>query len=664
MSRKRFVVSLADDAHSQKLSDERCQIAFTLTPTEITENTKPYTLYETVHPTVWSIYDCSYGEPQRLDCDVHLGVATVQKTQDNLIIPSLSRFIPPGYYTALTRIHHRIEWCDVARWRSDMPTTVIITNDSKAEQAFALCLAVVEKYEHEPKFVPITLFNKIPHERRVHVKAEFKLHAYWGTGIREMEQIHKGQLEPVLNDNNDPWEILVDELPTMTAFRISRTSSGRIIISQCESEASNAAREMLEDVGKLKEQLNMLQKSVTNALGTDYGAISRLKRGIDQMTKKADDIRVDLDDSTGKVREFDRKVYSIENTVADCQDAISRLRAPASTRSDLAAQVETISKTLHDLSKAQDMTRVHTSIRVMEEKMQGLGDSLSGLPKLHSNVGQLTVKVQTMTEDMASMDTAVANINRRITTVDSTVQEHDTRVAAVEGTLSGMKRTVAEVQNDVDRTASLVGDVSSQLKEKADVESLEKVQEDVKATATSVKEVGKVAEGARTEIDGMTGKLERVEGSMTRVDGRVKGLIARMEGLEAKDTKSDYARVEKSVTDVTRRVGEVEDNVKKLTLTASDVTSNKAELTALRKSLGEVSTMAQNATRAATTLQANMGGMSSDMGLVKRQVMAIEGNVKMVEGSLKAVDLAVQNVEKEFKNMGLKSFIGTRFGWK
>lgn len=81
------------------------------------------------------------------------------------------------------------------------------------------------------------------------------------------------------------------------------------------------------------------------------------------------------------------------------------------------------------------------------------------------------------------------------------------------------------------------------------------------------------------------------------------------------------------------------------------------QLRELRDQIGQVQGVAREAHRKTTGLETDVQGVKGDMGIVRRQVFALEGNVSMVEGSLKAVDQSVQNMEREFKSMGLKSFV-------
>ncbi|THH27483.1 hypothetical protein EUX98_g6702 [Antrodiella citrinella] len=644
-SRKRFVVSLAENEQSRTLINERKQIAFVLTPTELDPG---YELHKTVHPVIWAVYDCSFGQPQTLDCDLTLGVATVRKEPDGSVVTPLTRVVPVGHYTALTRIHQRFEWCDVARLREDMPTTIIVNNDSGVEQAFAICLAMVEKFEYLPKFAPIVLFNRIP--RYIKVKGSFNVQAYCGTNIKEMQQVHADKLEQINDERGNPWSVSLDDLSTVTSLHVSKSGSGQICISAQENEVSAANREMVDEVGQLKAKLKDFHYQVTRALGNDYLAVSRLKTDVLKIASQADSVSQNLDNTTGKVDNVGDKVEEMAVKVSECVKAIASLRAPESTKKDLAMRMEEVASTVQDLSK------LHSSIKTMEEKMHGLGDSLQGLPKLQSNVGKLAEQVQELSEDMSSVNTNISSINNRVSGVNKKVETNEESLASVERSVVGMRRTIVDTGDEVKQTSKSVKDIIAALQNKADTSDLIKIQTDAQNTTSRVTVLEEGAVGIRGKLGHMGGRIEGVDGGLKAVKETVEGLTEKAETMT-----NNHLKMERSIGEVSRRARELEEGVQQLDVAYKNAeaasTKDRAYLRTLRDNLNEVSSTATEARSKATRLQDEIRNMTGEIGLVKRQCMAIEGSVQMVEGSVKAVDQNVQNVEREFRNMGVRSFM-------
>ncbi|TCD71424.1 hypothetical protein EIP91_010130 [Steccherinum ochraceum] len=659
MSRKRFTVSLADDSQSRNLMSGQWQIAFTLTPTELAE---PYELFKTVHPTIWSVYDCTFathpiGEPQNLDYEEILGVSTFRKETDNSVTPVLSRVIPRGHYTALTRLHNFPQWCDVARFKEDMPTTVIIMNQSKTEQAFALCLAMVEKFQHAPKFAPILCFNKIPNERQLNVKAEFQLRAYCGRGLKEMQQVHMGEsskMKEIQDEFGNPWSVKLDDLPTMASFRISQNASGSISIRVEDSQTSNASKGMLEDVGQLKQKLDDFQKHVSRALGSDYLAVQRLKMEMQKITDKANNIRAEVDGANGRIDGFGKEVEDVVTRVSECQEALLQLRAPSATRRDLAAQMDEVANTM------QGMSQVQGSIKLMEEKMLGLEDSLRGLPRLQNNVGNLATKVHTLTEDVGVIGNSVSSITKRVNKVNDASDDHEAKISAVEQTISTMRRNMVEVEEDIQSVSRSVKSVTNQLSEKADASDLKSVQAEAGGAVSMVRQIGEQAAELQTRWGTMSGRVERVEGSVTAVDGTVKGLVSRIEKVAAKGS-DDTGRLDRGLSDVGKRVKVMEENLRQFDTGGKNATNSmtaaRSEIAALRSKLVEVDGIAQDAHQKSTGALRDVHGLRGDSSVVKRQIVAMENHIKGVEGSLRSVDLCVQNVQKEVQGMGLRGIV-------
>ncbi|KAH8101490.1 hypothetical protein BXZ70DRAFT_933506, partial [Cristinia sonorae] len=376
---------------------------------------------------------------------------------------------------------------------------------------------------------------------------------------------------------------------------------------------------------KLKEEVRALQKIVAGTLSTDGLAVSPPRSNIDWKTSQ--DTRTYLEDGSGDVQQVGTKGRGVDltGTTTNCEN------------------------------------RLH--------------DTLSELPQLQSSLAQLTSRVQAMGKG------TVAGMHSRASSINNVVQEHATKLVAsalhtvgdiqdnvksLEGASSHTKGNVEvadleKVREDIGNVTKYVKEVSSQLEWKADVERLEKVQEKITATSRAAKEAAGAAEGVNAEVNLVKSQVEKIQGMVATVDGTVKHLMVRMEGLEVKDAKSEYGTVKESIMDVTRKKAELEERVKKPTTAARGMTSSIAA-DRVRRSLNDVSDIAQNANQSATTLQDRISRVSSDIDLVKRQVLENEGDVMTVTETLKAVDVAVHNAAREFRKIGLKSLVSARSG--
>ncbi|THH21611.1 hypothetical protein EUX98_g8332 [Antrodiella citrinella] len=576
-SRKCFVVSLAENEQSKTLINERKQIAFVLTPTELDPG---YELHKTVHPVIWAVYDCSFGQPQTLDWDLNLGVATVRKEPDGSVVTPLTRVVPVGHYTSLTRSHQRLEWCDVARLREDMPTTIIVNNDSGLEQAFAICLAMVEKFQDLPKFAPIVLFNRIP--SYIKVKGSFNVQAYCGTNIKERQQVHADKLEQIKDEHGNPWSISLDDLSKVTSLHVSKSGSGQICISTQENE-----------VGQLKAKLKDFQYQVTRALGTDYLAVSRLKTDILNITHQMDSVKEDVDKTTGRVDKVIDRVNEMEIKVSECVEAIALLRTPESMKKILALRIGEVA------SAVQDMSRLHSSIKTMEENMHGLGNSLQGLPNLRSDVCQLAGQVQQLSQEMSSVDTRFSNINKRVLGVTQKVGTNEENLASVERSVADMRRTIVDAGNDVKQAPKSVKDVITALQKKADTSDLIKVQIDTQSITSRVTQLEEGAVDIRDKLGEMSGRIEEVDGGLNVVKETVEGLTEK-----AQTMTNNHSR---NIGELTQRAQRSEEGIQQLNVAyqrgEAASTKDRAELRALHNNLEGVSSTATEACSKAARLQ-------------------------------------------------------------
>ncbi|TCD71436.1 hypothetical protein EIP91_010142 [Steccherinum ochraceum] len=634
-------------------------IAFSLIPIELAE---PYELFKTVHPTIWRIYDCTFGEYQVLTQQFNplspyrfqqgnqslwtmkKGVSIFRKESDNFVTPVLSRIIPRGHYTALTTTRDdRPQWCDIARYKEAMPTTIIIINQSKTEQAFALCLAMTEKFEHAPRFAPIFCFDKIPNERQLSVKAEFQLRAYCGRGLKEMQQVHVGDnssMKEVQDEFGNPWSVKLDDLPTMASFQISQNASGSISIKVEDTQTSNASKGMLEDVGQLKQKLEDFQKHVSRALGSDYLAVQRLRIEMQKITDKANTIRTEVNGTNGRIDGFGKEVEDVVTRVSECQEALLQLRAPSATRRDLAAQMDEVASTM------QGMSQVQGSIKLMEEKMLGLEGLLRGLPKLQNNVGTLSTTVQTMIEDVGVIGNSVSSITKRVNKISDTSDNHEAKISAVEQAISIVRRNAVEVEEDVQSVSRSVQFVTNQLSEKADVNDLKIVQAEAGSATSMVRHIGEQAAQLQALLATMNGRVQRVEGSVAAVDETAKSLVSKIERVATKGS-DDSDRLERDLSDVGKRVKEMEEN-----------SAARSETAALSSKLVEVESIAQDTYQNSTSV---LRDVHIDSELLKQQIVALENSFKGLHGCIGAVGVVVRELQAGQEQRNIPSPTGSNF---
>ncbi|TCD71398.1 hypothetical protein EIP91_010104 [Steccherinum ochraceum] len=369
MSRKRFVVSLAEDKHSRTLSEEEWQIAFVLIPTDLSG---PHELFKTVHPVVWEVYDCTFGEPQTFDCDLTLGVSTVRKEPGDFVVPVLSRTMP--------------------------------------------------------------------------VKAEFKLQAFYGKGLKEMQQVRTEHMKPVLDSSGKPWAAVYNDLPKISSLYISRTKKGDVII--CSEQKDSPKYNIVP--GEQHDYCRKDHGVPFKELDEDYLAMQRLIIEVTNITAGR---------GKGKTHDLEKlaSIDEIAAKVKGCQDAIAELRKwdPVVTKNQLEACMGEFARVEHDVSK------LHESMKELARKMARIEKSVEELSSVSkqptgTKVEEVCAEVAIIQEKLSSVESTltkdVKHVFRSVKDVTSVARHMQTEIPKLEESLSRSNIRLERVEGSV-RTA-------------------------------------------------------------------------------------------------------------------------------------------------------------------------------------------------------------------
>ncbi|CAL1696924.1 unnamed protein product [Somion occarium] len=422
MERRRFTFSFA----SESVKDvPPPQIIFTLTPVDLSDS-----LFHTVHPIAWNVFDCRYDTVQMYQCQLGLAVCTVTKNSDSCIQPLDSRLIERGYFTSLKTTGSQPFWCGITRWNGDEPNNIIASNESKTPQAFSICVTLLKQGSYQPKLYPVVIFNKIPDGEILRVNASLRLQAYYGNDFRCTQQLHKSDdLKLVLNENGSAWEVLLDDADA-TSWNIRRSSKG-ITIEEAKVENENIL-EIRNEWDELKAQIVAFQQDMEIFLKSNF---TDLQTRVDTIEKLAKTIE-------GESRSIEQRLGKNDQELNVVQSLITELRA---TVTEIMRRLNSPGSLLPDRDNGGELDYLRRNLGRIEDMLQ----NAQAIPELQHSVTMLRYSITRAFKDIEFM-------NGTVTTVEGDMQQ---AVSAADQRVTWMRHRVDSINREMQEQERKIWDL-------------------------------------------------------------------------------------------------------------------------------------------------------------------------------------------------------------
>ncbi|KAI0069892.1 hypothetical protein K474DRAFT_956912 [Panus rudis PR-1116 ss-1] len=598
-----------------------------------------------------------------------LAICTAEKQSDGCIQTHLSRIVPAGYFTALTRTSNVPHWCAADR-KEDEPTNIVAYNDAQAPESFAISTVVVNKHEWNPSYLPIVIFNPIKHRSGIRVKRSLTLQAFCGQGFKAKKQLYeKDVMMPVLNDRRKPWSLLVDELENITSYCISRKLSGEICIEKADAnDGIHVAAKVKQELQVVKARLEALQAQ-SGEMEWIYSEISALK----QLRSRIEELEEQIDRLQGSSRSDDglflEKMYSFESELSSIKSKLQSYNdVPKSpllgrTRQSLTARLDAT-----EVSSA-DLGRLHASIARVETRLNGVDKTLETIPAIQEAVTDLQQASDQAFQEIDVVDRAVKAVEierqSKLAAIERRLQEMNKEVNTVREQSSTFGATVRQTE---ERVGSKVKDLIEQLSKKAEKTEVQNLETVFGHVAQKMRGIEGSTIGLHNSMSDITTRMDKVETGLKDVKGRVQECVAKFEGGDLANVQRELRR---GFQEVNIHFQRVEGNIQKIesgqatidTQLKATASKTASDIQRLQTHFQEVERVAKDADQRGRRVESVTGEVKSEVRTWAKKTEVVDAGLRAMNGRFDTIDGGVRELSKEVKQISGTKFWHTNY-WK